>query len=63
MPMLLFEGDILELKKIHPCGSKNWQVLRTGCDLKIKCLGCGHTLIISRVKLEKAIKKVINNQT
>ena len=37
-------GDVLELKKQHPCGSREWQVLRVGMDFKLKCAGCGHEL-------------------
>ena len=51
-------GDILTMKKEHPCGSKQWQVLRTGADFKLKCLGCGHEVMGARSKLEKNIKQV-----
>ena len=54
--------DILELKKPHPCGSKQFRVLRVGSDLRIVCLGCGHDLVIDRIKLEKATKKIIADQ-
>ena len=59
MPMDLRLNDILELKKQHPCGSKQWKVLRVGADLRIQCEGCGHRVMIPRVKLEKRIKKVM----
>lgn len=52
-------GNIVELKKEHPCGSKLWKVLRTGADFRIECLGCKHSLMISRVKFEKSVKKII----
>ena len=51
-------GDILELKKSHPCGAKAWQVLRVGMDFRLKCQGCGHELMIPRAKAEKAIKRI-----
>lgn len=51
-------GDTLELKKSHPCGSKLFEVLRTGTDVRIVCKGCGRDLTSPRVKLETAIKKV-----
>lgn len=51
-------GDILTMKKQHPCGSKEWEVTRIGADFKIKCLGCGHMVMLPRVKVEKSIKKV-----
>ena len=52
-------GDVLELKKAHPCGSRQWQVLRVGMDFKLKCRGCGHELMLPRVKAEKSIKKLL----
>ena len=57
MPMDIHVGDVLELKKQHPCGSKEWKVLRVGMDFKLKCAGCGHELMIPRSKAEKAVKK------
>ena len=58
MPMDIRVGDVLELKKTHPCGSKERKALRVGMDFKLKCLGCGHEVMIPRVKAEKSIKKV-----
>lgn len=52
-------GDIVELKKNHPCGSKDWKILRTGADFRIECQGCKHSLMISRVKFEKSVKKIV----
>ena len=51
-------GDILTMKKAHPCGSKQWQVLRTGADFKLRCCGCGHELMDARSKFEKNIRQV-----
>ncbi len=59
MPLKLNVGDIVELKKIHPCGSKKWEIMRTGMDFRIQCLGCGHQVMIPRPKLEKSIKKIL----
>lgn len=59
MPVDLRLNDIVELKKQHPCGSKKWRVLRVGADFRIQCEECGHRVMISRVKLEKRIKKII----
>ena len=56
-------GDIVTMKKQHPCGSAKWQVLRIGADFKIKCLGCGHEVINPRSKVEKNIKKIEREQT
>ena len=49
-------GDILTLKKPHPCGSHEWEVLRIGQDLRLKCAGCGHQMMIARKSIEKNIK-------
>ena len=51
-------GDVITLKKKHPCGSFEWQVSRIGADFKIKCLGCNREMMLPRVKVEKSIKKV-----
>ena len=58
MPMDIRVGDVIELKKQHPCGSKEWTVLRVGMDFKLKCAGCGHEVMTPRAKAEKAIRKV-----
>ncbi len=51
-------GDIVYMKKVHPCGSHEWEILRAGADFRIKCVKCGRLVMIPRVKLEKAVKKV-----
>lgn len=52
-------GDIVVLKKQHPCGSKEWEVLRTGIDIRLKCRGCGHLVLLERRQAEKRISKII----
>ena len=52
-------GDIVKLKKPHPCGSQEWEILRVGADLRLKCLGCGHEVMQPRRKVEKMIRKVV----
>lgn len=51
-------NDILVMKKPHPCGQVRWLVLRTGADFRLRCLGCGHEVMIPRFKAEKNIKAV-----
>lgn len=51
-------GEILILKKKHPCGGFSWQVQRVGADIAIKCLTCGHFMVMPRQRLEKAIKAI-----
>ncbi len=58
MAMAIEVGNVLVLKKPHPCGSKEWTVLRVGQDFRIKCLGCGHQIMLPRVVLEKRIKEI-----
>ena len=53
----------VELKKPHPCGSRVWTVLRVGMDIKLRCSGCGHELMLPRSKAEKAIKKILTEET
>ncbi len=62
MPEKYFIGDIVELKKPHPCGNKQWEIARTGMDFRIKCIGCGHQVLISRPNFEKSVKKIIKSQ-
>ncbi|KGN03211.1 hypothetical protein Z969_02750 [Clostridium novyi A str. 4570] len=54
-----FLGDIVEMKKQHPCGSKEWEVIRIGADIKIKCTGCDRIVMLPRSKFEKMVKKVV----
>ena len=56
-------GDVLELRKPHPCGSASFKVLRLGSEVKILCLGCGHDMTLDRIKLERAVKKVVSQES
>ena len=51
-------GQIVRLKKQHPCGSFEWEILRTGADFRLKCLGCAHQVMIPRKTVEKSTKEV-----
>ena len=55
-------GDTLEMRKAHPCGSREWLVLRVGMDFRIRCLKCGHELMAPRRKIEKNIKSILSSQ-
>jgi hypothetical protein len=59
MPKELYIGDIVEMKKTHPCGTSQWEIIRLGADIKIKCLGCGRIIMLPRLKFEKGIKKIL----
>ena len=52
-------GDILVMKKDHPCGSRRWLVLRTGMDFRLRCTGCSHEVMLPRSKAEKNIKQIL----
>lgn len=54
-------GDVLVMKKVHPCGSKEWEVTRVGMDFKLVCSGCGHQVMLPRSKAEKNIKKILRD--
>lgn len=56
--MELQVDDIVVMKKQHPCGSRRWQILRTGADLKLRCQGCGHEVWLPRYKAVKNIKSI-----
>ena len=51
-------GDILEMKKPHPCGCYEWEVMRVGADFRLKCVGCGHEIMIARRIVEKNTKSI-----
>lgn len=52
-------GDLLVMKKAHPCGEKNFLVLRVGADFKIRCTKCGREVMVPRIKIEKSIKSIV----
>ncbi|MBQ2775713.1 MAG: DUF951 domain-containing protein [Clostridia bacterium] len=55
-------GDKLVMKKNHPCGSNEFDVLRIGMDFRIRCVGCGREVMVPRVKVEKNIKRIVRAQ-
>lgn len=56
--MVLNVGDIVQMKKKHPCGGDRWRITRTGADIKIVCLTCGRTVMMERPEFEKRVKKL-----
>lgn len=56
-------GQVLTLKKKHPCGSSQWEVVRVGADIGIKCLGCGRRVLVERPYLERRIKGISGPDT
>jgi hypothetical protein len=52
-------GDVVRMKKAHPCGSYEWEITRVGMDFGIKCRGCGHFVMLPRAKFEKNVRDVL----
>ena len=55
-------GDVVKMKKAHPCGSYEWEVLRIGADFRLKCLGCYHQIMIARRMMEKNIREIVKKK-
>lgn len=53
-------GDVIKLKKAHPCGTNAWQITRVGMDFKLKCTGCGHLVMLPRKQVEKSFRGVVS---
>ena len=53
-------GSIVIMKKGHPCGSNEWEIIRVGADIKIKCINCGRIVMLPRVEFDRKIKKVVS---
>ena len=51
-------GDTLLMKKQHPCGSREWEVLRIGADFRLKCMGCGHQIMVPRKLVEINVREI-----
>lgn len=60
--MLYDLNDIVVMKKKHPCGCDEFEIVRLGADIKIKCTNCGHVIMLPRIDFNKKIKKVIRNE-
>lgn len=52
-------GDVVSLKKGHPCGENRWEILRTGVDIKLKCLGCDREIWLARREFERRVRKIL----
>ena len=55
-------GDVVKLSKVHPCGSDEWQVVRLGADIGLKCLECGRRVLLERMVFERRVKKVLGSK-
>ena len=55
-------GDVIKMKKAHPCGTNQWEILRVGMDFRLKCCGCGHQVMLPRKQVEKSFRgKIAQN--
>ena len=52
-------NDIVVMKKPHPCGFNEWQIIRVGADIKIKCTNCGRSIMMPRIEFNKKLKKIV----
>lgn len=59
MPVEVHLGDIVRLRKVHPCGSYEWRVVRLGADIGLKCLGCGRRVLLPRSTFERRLKSFV----
>jgi hypothetical protein len=62
MPLQLAIGDVVRLRKPHPCGGSEWKVTRIGADIRLQCLTCGRRILLPRSKVEKQIKTITSKQ-
>ena len=62
-PVDIRVGDTLVMKKEHPCGSREWRVLRVGMDFKLVCAGCGRQVMLPRSRAEKNVKRIVREET
>ena len=55
-------GDTVQMKKPHPCGENKWKIIRVGMDVKLKCLKCGHIVMLSHEVFIKRLKRILPNE-
>ncbi len=61
MPMDIRVGDVVQMRKAHPCGSDRWRIYRVGADVGIRCEGCGRRTMLPRRKFERAVKRIVRH--
>ena len=52
-------GDLIRLRKAHPCGSRDWRVQRVGADIGLVCAGCGHRILMDRLDVERRYMQLL----
>ena len=58
----LYLGDVVELRKAHPCGANEWEIIRLGANVKLKCRGCGRVVMLPRSRLTRRIRRFIHGE-
>ncbi len=61
MERIFVLGQVVKMKKPHPCGANEWKIIRLGMDIRIKCLNCGRSVLIPRIKFERRVKEILEN--
>ena len=61
-PIKIMLGDQVRMRKRHPCGGEVWEVVRTGMDIRLKCLTCGRRVLLPRAEFERQLKQVVKSQ-
>jgi hypothetical protein len=61
MPIEVYVDDVVRLRKVHPCGSYDWRVVRIGADIGLKCLGCGRHVMLPRSTFERRLKAFVSH--
>lgn len=59
--MLIQLGDLVQMRKTHPCGSDRWTITRTGADVKMRCEGCGRIVMLNRPEFEKRVRRILQS--
>jgi hypothetical protein len=62
MPLDIRVGDVVQMRKTHPCGSDRWRVYRVGADVGLRCLGCDHRVMMPRRKFERGVKRIVREE-
>jgi hypothetical protein len=62
MPIDLKVGNVVRLRKQHPCGGLEWEIVRIGADIGLRCLKCGRRVLVPRSKIEKRIRKILSEE-
>ena len=63
IPLEIHIGDQVRMRKPHPCGGYEWEVVRVGADIGVRCLTCGRRVMLPRSKFEKRVKAILNQET